>query len=148
MTSPRNGCVEPSQRLHLSSSTTYTYVFLNVLMLRFFILFLILSYISFHIVYTSLSNLHYALCPLPSPAPSIMSTAPATPGLPAVLHAANTSSITSSTPLPCFTLVNTVGPSPRIIFASLLITSSDALTCGAKSIYTCVWVCERMYASG
>ncbi len=41
----------------------------------------------------------------------------------------------SSTPFPSLTLENTVGPSPRISFESLSITSSDAPTYGARSIY-------------
>ena len=45
------------------------------------------------------------------------------------------SSTTSPTPSPCFTLQNTVGPSPRISLASRAMTSSEALTYCARSVY-------------
>jgi hypothetical protein len=55
-------------------------------------------------------------------------TGPGFPGLPAAFQAAKTKSITSSTPSPLRTLVKTVGPSPRISFASLSMTSNEAPT--------------------
>lgn len=56
------------------------------------------------------------------------------PGLPAAFHAAKMKSTTSSTPISLRTLVNSVGPPPRISLESRSIISSDAPTCGAKSI--------------
>ena len=64
-------------------------------------------------------------------------TAPGLPGPPADRHAARMRSTTSWTPFPSLTLVNTVGPSPLISFASRSMTSSDAFTSGAMSICGC-----------
>lgn len=59
---------------------------------------------------------------------------PGVPGEPADFQAPRMSPATSSTPFPSFTLVNTVGPLPRIFSESRAITSSEAPTCGARSI--------------
>lgn len=62
-------------------------------------------------------------------------TGAALPGLPADLHAARIRPTMSPTPLPSFTLVKMVGPSPRINLESLSMTSREAPTYGAKSIW-------------
>lgn len=62
-------------------------------------------------------------------------TGPAFPGRPALVQAETIRDKTSSTPFPCLTLAKIVGPSPRISRESRSITSSDALTYGARSVY-------------
>jgi len=57
------------------------------------------------------------------------------PGQPAAFHELRTKSMTSSTPVPSLMLVKIVGPSPLMSFASLSMTTRDADTNGAISIY-------------
>ena len=57
------------------------------------------------------------------------------PGDPAEFHELKIRSMTSSTPVPCLMLVKIVGPFPLMSFASLSMTTSDADTNGAMSIY-------------
>lgn len=54
---------------------------------------------------------------------------------PLALQAPRIKSRTWSTPLPCLTAVNTVGPLSRILAASRAMTSKEAPTSSARSIY-------------
>lgn len=77
----------------------------------------------------------YSALSFPFPFPTTALNGLPFPTAPDARHALKMASLISFTPSPCRTAAKIVGPPSRMIAASRLMTSSDAPTWGAKSVY-------------